>query len=98
MYCYSYKPLNNFNTRKNTFKEMPFTTYTCTVPFCGLKKAVFKNIEVNVPIDTKGYLIANYGENFMIPDPNYSSSTASNLHYYTYEEKPAAGYLEIPYA
>lgn len=95
--CYSYYPLPNIDINKNLYKEIPFTTYACTMPFCGLKKTTFKAIEVYVPIDIEGYLIANYGPNYMIPDPNYSSSSATNIKKFTYEEKPAVGYLEIPY-
>ena len=95
--CYSFYPLPNLNIKKNLFKEIPFTTYTCTMPFSGLKKTVFKGLNVYVPIDIDGYLMANYGPNYMTPDPHYSSSVATNIKKFTYEEKPAVGYLEIPY-
>lgn len=95
--CYGFYPLPGISIKKNLFKEIPFTTYTCTMPFCGLKKVVFKGLCVNVPIDIDGYLMANYGPNYMIPDPNFSFSEATNIRRYNYEEKPAVGYLEIPY-
>lgn len=95
--CYCYYPLSNINISKNLFKEIPFSTYSCTMPFCGLKKVVFKGVEVYVPIDIEGYLIANYGLGYMTPDPDFKSSDAANIKRFSYEEKPAVGYLEIPY-
>lgn len=95
--CYAFYPLPKTNIKKNLFKEIPFTTYTCTMPFSGLKKAMFKGLSVYVPVDIEGYLMANYGPNYMIPDPNYSSLSATNIKRFTYNEKPAIGYLELPY-
>lgn len=95
--CYGYYPLPKINIKRNLFKEIPFTAYLCTMPFNGLKKAIFKGIDVYVPNDIDGYLKANYGPTYMIPDPNYSSSSATNIKRFSYEEKPAVGYLEMPY-
>ena len=95
--CICYYPLKNYPVEKHLFEEIPFTCYTVTSPFKGLKKVVFKDSEVYIPVNTDEYLKANYGDNYMTPDPNYNASSSTNLHWYKYEEKPAVGYLEIPY-
>lgn len=44
------------------------------VPYYGLKPYLFKGIPVHIPKDEVSYLKFHYGENYMIPDPNYDSS------------------------
>lgn len=95
--CICYYPKPEYPVEKNLFKEIPFTCYSVTSPFTGLVEAVFKDAKVYIPINTDEYLQANYGEHYMTPDPNYSASDSTNLHKFSYEEKPAVGYLEIPY-
>lgn len=81
----------------NLNKELPFQTILINTPFNGLKKVLFKETEVKIPINIDEYLLANYGPNFMIPDPDFSYKSAPNIQLLPYDEKPAIGYLEIPY-
>lgn len=94
--CFSPKD-EKININKNLFKDIPFKTILVTTPFTGLTKTSFKGADVYVPTNTDEYLKANYGDNYMIPDPTFSFKNAPNIKFLTYEEKPAVGYLEIPY-
>lgn len=95
--CYGFYPKDGLRVEKHLRKEIPFTSYKVTTPFKGLVAADFLGLSVNIPKDTVEYLKANYGSNFMTPDPHFKMSSVSNITKYSYEQKPAVGYLEIPY-
>lgn len=88
---------NNLNVAKHLFQQIPFKTILVKTPFVGLTRTTFKNSDVYVPSSIDEYLMANYGETFMIPNPNFTISSAPNIKVLSYEEKPAIGYIEIPY-
>ena len=67
--CFTFHPLEiHSDNKKNRYKIKPFK-----FPAFTLKKAEFKGISILLPEDTKSHLIYSYGENFMIPDPNFKS-------------------------
>lgn len=51
--------------------QLMFQVYQYNLPLNTFSSIVFKDIEYRVPTEIEKYLIALYGENFMIPDPNY---------------------------
>ncbi len=59
VYTDDMQPLNILGIRKIIF------------PFEGFKTISFLGKQVNIPSNTSEYLTAYYGENFMIPDPNF---------------------------
>ncbi|MDE7414475.1 MAG: LicD family protein [Muribaculaceae bacterium] len=60
------------------------------MPYSGLKKILFKGIECYIPKNTSLYLSKYYGENFMIPDPNYDyRKVKSNIKYIDREVQTA---------
>lgn len=44
----------------------------------GLMSSTFKKVNVYIPSDTNQHLKSQYGESFMIPDPNFSDKNAPN--------------------
>lgn len=71
-------------------KTIPVRVERVDSPFAGLKKIFFVGREFNVPENTKEYLIANYGENFMIPVPDFDYHDYA-LNITTYSEKEKLG-------
>ena len=94
--CFSPKD-EPFDSKNHLFEDVPFKTVLVQTPFTGLNKTTFKGADVYVPTNIDAYLKANYGENYMVPDPGFSFRNAPNIKILTYEEKPAVGYLELPY-
>lgn len=85
LYC------NTFTTHRYMFhnyrKKFKCSVKRIDFPNSGFVKAVFKGNDVYVPKLIKPYLAAVYGENFMIPDPNYDyRSIAKNITYYDYQQ------------
>lgn len=85
LYCTTYI------TRRHLFPSMR-KKFTCWVkrvdfPMMNFKSVKFKGVDVHIPEDTQSYLKCVYGENFMIPDPNYDSkNVATNITYYLYKD------------
>lgn len=78
---YFIKESNNMYTygfEKDVEKGAGYLAYKYEFNNSGLKKASFKDIIVLVPSDTQEHLEAQYGKDFMIPDPNYSDKDAPN--------------------
>lgn len=61
--------------------------YEVRFPYTGFRQMLFKGNLYNVPAETDKYLSAHYGSTFMQPDPNFNESKASNIKYYSLEEK-----------
>ena len=55
-------------------------------PFEGLENIEFKGVNCQIPVNTNDYLIANYGTNYMTPDPSFDSSEATNVVEYELDE------------
>ena len=54
----------------------------------SLKEIDFKSLKISIPADTHFHLKVSYGENFMIPDPNFKSITNTFLEgHYAIQEK-----------
>ena len=94
--CFAPKD-NRLNVGKHLFQQIPFRTLLVKTPFAGLTRINFKGADVYVPSNIDEYLAANYGPTFMIPNPNFTICSAPNIEVLSYEEKPAVGFLEIPY-
>lgn len=62
-------------------------------PYTGFKQIIFKSYQFNVPAETAKYLSAHYGKSFMQPDPNFSETEASNITYYSLEEKEGIAFI-----
>ncbi len=90
MHCTSYKRAPKswirsiLNRRKYIVKELSF-------PDTGLVAARFKDADIFVPSACEAHLKAHYGENYMIPDPDFNSETAPNVRYFPLEERYAVG-------
>lgn len=65
----------------------PVAVMKSTVPFDGVKTFDFRGLKVNIPNNEKGYLTANYGADFMIPNKNWDYiNDAPNLYQYPISE------------
>jgi hypothetical protein len=60
-----------------------------------MQQVEFKGAQVRIPQNTDAHLRAQYGDNYMTPDPNFGMKDRKNVVYYTYEEKPCEGLLKI---
>ena len=74
------------------FKILQKTVVRFFVPLSHLVM-LFKDNLYNVPAETDKYLSAHYGSTFMQPDPNFSESEASNIKYYSLEEKEGIAFI-----
>ena len=73
---------NNFKGRAE-IKEI-------IMPYFGFDKYLFKGISVYIPRDTPNYLAYYYGNNYMVPDPNYDyKKIMRNIRYYNRSDKTA---------
>lgn len=75
MSCYSF--YNVFKYRKCE-KERIRGVKQVTLPYSGFRKIEFIGRYINVPKDTDNYLKVLYGENYMMPNPNFSHKTNPN--------------------
>ena len=88
LYCNTFLPLRDMNKKKYVNKEIPCQVKRIDVPNCGYIETEFKGNKVYVPSDCELYLKMHYGNNFMIPNPNFSSrKEARNIVYFPYSEK-----------
>lgn len=53
----------------------PFKVYTCKVR--GVRRMVVQGVEFNVPENYEEFLVADYGENWRIPDSSWSLGSTS---------------------
>ena len=95
MYSNSFVPLKNMSFRWNLNRLQPFRTFRVNFPLASIETAEFKGARVGVPKDTDAHLRAYYGNDYMIPNPNFGMKDRKNIIYYTYEEKPCEGFLKI---
>lgn len=86
--CYSFRHFNRVKNR-DVGKKVPVGVQEVINPFIGLSKVRFKDSDIFVPQNTEEYLIANYGKDYMIPNPKFNwMKDATNIKIFTYEEKP----------
>lgn len=97
MYCYTFSPEEKMNKPESLNRECKFSCHQYRVPQDTFVKAEFKGIEICVPEHPELQLEAIYGPNFMIPDPNYEHHENANITFFTYDEKPATGFLKVGY-
>lgn len=82
MYC------NSFRHKPNGDSYNTWEVEEVTLPYSGFKAMDFLGITIQVPKNIEMHLKSNYGENFMIPDPNFSyADTATNVKWYPIEER-----------
>lgn len=68
-------------------KKYPCTVRRIDIPNIVLENVEYKSAKVFVPKDTIIHLKAHYGENFMTPDPRFDCKQATNITYYSYDQK-----------
>lgn len=88
-----------YTRNKKTFisrllNRRPCTVKHITIPNNGFVSTTYKNCKVYIPSDCVTHLKMHYGENFMIPNPNFDyKKEASNIKYYKKDE--ISGLLKI---
>lgn len=91
---------NSFNPLKTVKLNeiIPFQVMQFIQPYSGLKRDLFLGVEVKVPKNADEYLRANYGDDYMIPNPKFNWMTDSpNLTTYSYNEKKGEGIIKMKY-
>lgn len=78
---------NGFRVAKNHLQV--FQVKKTTFPFAGFSDLEFKDLIFKVPMPIEEHLKAHYGDNFMVPDPNFNSNEAPNVYYYPLSERQA---------
>lgn len=98
IYCYGFTPKSYFSYLFHIGKKIPFKVIRTDSPNFGFQKVGFKGAQVYVPNRTGEYLEAHYGPNFMTPNAQYNVfRVATDLHPYSYAEKPGYGVLKLKY-
>ena len=95
MYCNIFAPLKNMTFRWNLNRLMPFRTMRVNFPLSDMQQVEFKGVRVRIPMNTDVHLRAQYGDDYMTPNPNFGMKDRKNVIYFTYEEKPSEGLLKI---
>ncbi len=97
-----YKKKNEHTIYCNTFSNIPGIYYghknkeypTCVkevyMPYKGFSDILFYGENFKIPTNIEECLTANYGENFMTPDPNFDYTQMKNIKFYTEKEKKAS--------
>lgn len=82
MYCYSFSHVpDGEDYNKWVVEEV-------VMPYNGFKQFAFMGLTIQVPSDIVAHLKANYGEDFMIPNPNFSySKEAPNIKLHDLSER-----------
>ncbi len=85
---------NTFSTIPGTYygninKEYPVSVKEIYIPYKGFSDILFYDKKFKVPTNIEECLKANYGDNFMIPNPNFNYKEMKNIKFYTLEEKSA---------
>lgn len=74
---------------KGLHHKSPAEVKRVDLPKMDFKQVEYKNCLVNIPIKPEIYLQKHYGNNFMIPNPNFDyKKEATNITYYKYEDMP----------
>lgn len=98
IFCYGFTPKSYASYQFHIGKKIPFKVIRTDSPNFGFQKVIFKGAQVYVPNRTGEYLEAHYGPNFMTPNANYDVfRVATDLQYYSYDEKPGYGILKLKY-
>lgn len=70
-------------------KHYPAQVREVTYRYHGLQEAEFKGVKVQIPAEPAEHLEAQYGKNFMIPDPNFDEDTmCPSITTFNYEDMP----------
>lgn len=84
--CYlcSFEESISKNIKDNKY---PVSVIQSSIPYKGVKKYDFKGLIVNIPQNEVEYLVANYGENYMVPNKKWDYlNDAPNIYKYPVTE------------
>lgn len=96
--CYSFCPLKSMTHWWQMNKEQPSDSTYFTFPEIQPVNSVFKGLDVKIPENVEAHLAATYGEDFMIPNPDFQAADRHlNRTYHSFKEKPAYAFLKIGY-
>jgi phosphorylcholine metabolism protein LicD len=91
MYCHLFMPKPGFGWGQTVRDRGDFLVRELSYPYADFTMLRFYDREFRVPANIFEHLSASYGENFMIKDPNYSNTIATNVR--ILENKFGKGYL-----
>ena len=102
MFCNSFYTLNNhtkkYYSKKSVNKPLPVGVKRIEVPIVEYIPGEFKGSKVFVPEDTDKYLKVHYGDNYMIPNPQYNNKKDStNIIWYDYNDVKGEAVFKLPY-
>lgn len=92
-----FKPILNMNKKCNLKKEVPFCVREIVFPYTDFEKIQFKGEFLYIPVDAKEHLASHYGPDFMTPQKHFNNNAAPNVTHYSYEERPAIGWMKYGY-
>ena len=79
IYCHVFTKIKG-KTWPTTIKELGgLIVQETTFPFNGFKKIEFLGRKFNIPLNIEEHLSANYGNNYLIKDKNYTNSNSTNV-------------------
>jgi hypothetical protein len=93
MYCHLFMPKPGHGWGQTVRENGEFLVRELHYPYAGFVPLGFFDREFQVPANIKEHLSASYGENFMIKDPNYSNSIATNVR--ILQDKFGKGFLYV---
>ncbi len=76
VYCYDFVTDPSKPDRKFMEEYGGYLARRLYLPFTGLRDFEFLGVEVRIPRNYEEYLSAHYGEDYMIPNPNWSTLTS----------------------
>lgn len=81
IYCHVFDNKTEDGAEIDISKNEGFVVRELTYDFTGFSKVNLFDHEFIVPNNFKEVLISDYGDNYMVPDPNYASGKRSNVKY-----------------
>lgn len=93
MYCHLFAPRPGAGWNETVKKDGDFLVRELRYPYAGFEPLEFFDRTFNVPSNLKEHLSASYGENYMVKDPNYSNSIATNVR--ILDDKVGKGFLNV---
>lgn len=97
LFCDCFNQMVNVEKKNNLNRYVPFSVRRIMFPIDTFKRFRFKEVDIYVPNNIETHLKASYGDSFMIPDPNFQPLKQDNIVVYTYDQKPAIGFLKMGY-
>lgn len=93
VWCHCFRFYHDFCIQDRG-KRIPMFVDTLTSPLEDVIKVKFKNCEVGIPSHPEKYIVANYGENFMTPDPNFDTLFGPpNIKNHAFDELAGSGII-----